>query len=302
MLHTFRHLPSQSQHFIHLSGAPEAAQVAAASAVEIGPTSRLGKWLVKPDKLLSIWNVPRLPLMAAYWPTYGLWTLGKGATQKGVELVKSSSYYEPAVDTAKVMLNVPKAGYHMGPGVAQELVKGFGIRLPKYALHDNVMTGFNALYNIPAAAVTSTANAVSETAKMPFRVAIESALGVKNVLWDAPKELLARNYRGALKTALEGKIRPYRAAFQPVKAIANVPYKIGSEVAITAVSYGANAYNTAMVFPKTPINMARRFWHGVKKLDNVREIFRTGTVEDTRGRIDQILKAKEPLAFDFNQA
>jgi hypothetical protein len=286
--------------------APQATAAAAPNvAAAAGPNAikRFGKWLVTPTGL-NLGTLARLPLMIPYYGGYYPfikfpWYLTKKISGKSWEFIRTSSYYEPGKDALKTLGKVPVAGYHIGAGPPIEIGKSWFIRFPKYAIHDNIMTGLSGMWNIPAAAISGTAKTGWETLKAPFNTLVSPFKSAKNILWDAPREALAKNYRNSVKSVLSGIAKPFIAATKPFVAAGNAIRCTASEIGLTTTSYAVNAAKTFSIPFESVINSFRRQWKGIKMLKSVKDMFNLGHAEDFRNRFKAVLNRPVPFAHNF---
>ncbi|MBN2096126.1 hypothetical protein JW752_01870 [Candidatus Peregrinibacteria bacterium] len=278
-------------------GLGKKTEAVAAEAAEAPKNWRVGRWLISPKSVKGV--IPRL-LVAPFYAGLVLPWEGLKAGTRGVKnYVKTSSYYEPGKTMLKQTARLPVGAYHLTGGPVIESGKSMFVRLPMYALHDNIMTGFRTMWNIPATGISKAARFGWECIKFPVNVPWQGLKGLKRALWDAPKALMARDSRQALHHVISPATLPGKAFTQPFEAFGRGVGATIGEIGLAGFSYGANITRTALTPVESVTNGFRRQHKGLKILSGVGEIFKLGGVQSIRERARAIIKRPQPLAYNF---
>ena len=278
-------------------GLGKKAEAATAAVTEAPKNWRVGRWLISPKSIKGV--IPRL-LVAPFYAGFVLpWEGVKAGTKGTANYVKTSSYYEPAKKTLRQTARLPAGAYHITGGPIMEAGKSMVVRLPMYALHDNVMTGLRAIWNIPATAIGKTARFGWEAIKAPVNIPWQGLKGLKRALWNAPKAMIARDHRQALHHVISPATLPGKAIAQPFEAGGRAVGATTGEIGLTALSYGANFTRAALTPVESVTNGFRRQRKGLKILAGVGEIFKLGNAQNMRERTHAIVNRPKPLAYNF---
>lgn len=267
-----------------------------------GIIKRFGKWLVTPEKIISFGTVARLPLMAAWYPLYGgvkalKWS-GDKIYNTGKESIQKHSLYQPGINTLKESKNIPFGVANIAGGPFLEAGKGW-MRSLKYGLWDNAMTSANTILSVPSAGINSTIDAGIETIKSPYNIAAESVRGAVDATFKGPKEILTGDIRGGLKTIFGAPLRPLKAMAKVPLSIANIPFSIGKELALTGTGYAVNTARAVYAPVDGIVDGYKRQHKGLKQLEGFKNIFRKVESDKFRDRFSAIFKNEKPFASDF---
>lgn len=274
------------------------AETTTTAAAEVPKNWRVGRWLLSP-KWLGWGAIPRALVTLPYVGLVLPWEAAKASTKGVGNYVKTSSYYEPAKRTGKQALRAPVGIYHLTAGPVIEAAKSWLVRFPMYAIHDNIMTGLRAMWNIPSTAISATARTTWETIKAPVNVPWQFLKGVKRASWNAPKALIARDSRKALHHIISPATLPGKAVTQPFEALGRGVGATSGEIGLTGLSYGTNFTRTALTPVESITNGSRRQHKGLKILSGIGEIFKLGGVQNIRERTRSVLNRPIPLAHNF---
>ena len=270
------------------------------TAATAGVAQKVGSWLVTPTTWKQwIYKSPfYIPYYAAALPYRGVKFVGK----KGFDITKNqvTPYVDPAMKFAKVGFYAPKAAYHLGVGPFVEAFKSWFLLLAKRGILDNVKTGAAGMYNVSAATLGQSKEAIVNTVKMlPLDIPIGIGKGAKNVLWDAPKALFSGEVRKAVKMALWDMPKNIASGF--VKApysIAKIPARIAGEASLMATSYGINIGNVVATPVESVVNGYKQMGKGFDIINKIQETFGIGKAKALRERFKDVFANRTPL-FNF---
>jgi len=279
-------------------GLGKKAEAAGAEAAAEAPKNwRVGRWLISPKSIKGI--IPRLVVAPFYAGVVLPWEGLKAGTRGTVNYVRTSSYYQPAKATLKQTARLPLGGYNLTAGPFLEAGKSWLVRFPMYAVHDNVMTGLRAMWNIPSTAIAGAAKTTWESIKAPLNIPYQGLKGIKRMLWNAPKAALAKDGRKALHHVISPVILPANAALQPAKTLGKSIGATTGEIGLTGYSYGTNVTRAALTPLESAVNGFKRQGKGLKILSGTGEIFKMGGAQSVRERIRAINQRPTPLAYNF---
>ncbi len=186
-----------------------------------------------------------------------------------------------------------EAGWNLTGGMAYEVGRANFYEFPKRALVDQFRTHFSTLFKTTGTFLGRSKEAAVKTAIYPFSVANGCRKAVTNVLWNAPKALYKKDYKGVATNAF---VNPFKNIGKGIggapAAILGVPYHTSMEIAHGVTATGVNA-GRAMMAPAEGLLNA---YGSMAKSKKLFDYLRGEKTERYRDRFKGLFANKSPFA------
>jgi hypothetical protein len=269
-----------------------------------GKFMRAVDWVTQPKKV---------PGWLVLWP---LWLTRKAveATVEGYNIVDGTAvavgqkvggtFIRPIKETGEGTIKLGeelgsetiKLGSNLVLNPALEIAKANFVEFPRRAIVDPFKTGLKMAFGIPGAFVDRSIEAAKRTLLSPVTIVRSCRDALKEVFWNAPKNLYDYKFKEAGKSLLRAPYEIAKGVLDAPLAIAGVPYHTAMEAGLGGLEMVRNG-TRAMVAPvEGLVNSYRSMAKSKDFIEFIKRKAGVDQVKSYRQRFGDLFRFQSPLA------